>query len=71
MKNFKLIGSACSLSDLKNLVVQRWSWSDCIFKETEIKNQWTVQSSDKFAGFIEGLVVKKVKNRYRLESYEA
>ena len=65
---YRLIGSAASLEALRELVIKRWTWSHCIFKDTELKNVWTVQSSPDFIGFIEGLRVIKLKGRYRLES---
>lgn len=68
MKQYKLIGSASSLQALSELVIKRWTWSHCIFKDTELKNVWTVQSSPDFTGFIEGLRVVKSKGRYRLET---
>lgn len=68
MKTYKLIGSAGSLEDLEKLIKDRWSWSHAIFKPTEIKNIFTVQSNPNHAGFIEGLRVVKKANRYRLET---
>ena len=62
MKRTKLIGSASTLQNLKDLIKMRWYW-DIITTQQDDKT-WTVSNSK---GPIEGCIIKLKSGRYRLE----